>query len=378
MVKTAVITLKDSPNYGGILQAYALQKVIKKLGYECVLIDYMNDEFRHKFSFFGKPQGMSTTYWIFKKLQYPLMKVMMKRMMPFYNHMEITRQIKKPEELAVLNKEFDIFITGSDQVWACDLNYYDDSYFLSFVADDHRKISYAASFGRTADMLKPEESGFIASKLKHINAISVREESGIDIVKELSDREAAAVLDPTFLLDRKEWEKIANHNHKGRGKKYILCYLMQSKKNDREALNFAKKMSKKTGFPIIKICRGLTSILWGETFYIPTVEEWIGLFLDAEYIITNSFHGMAFSVNFNKNFLSFIEGDPKSGRNSRVYDRCKDFGLLERVHIVGSKEKISMKKIDYKSVNRIKEVYKSSSIKWLKEQLDIPGGGGIR
>ena len=145
---------------------------------------------------------------------------------------------------------------------------------------------------------------------------------------------------------------------------------MQSKANDLSALRLAKSMSRKTGMPIIKICRGLTSILWGETAYVPTVEEWLGLFMDAEYIITNSFHGMAFSVNFNKNFTSFIEGDPMSGRNSRIYDRCKDFGVLDRIQIVGSKDKAKTENIDFNEVSSILEDLKKESIKYLKTAID--------
>lgn len=370
-MKVAVITLKDSPNYGGILQAYALQKVIEKMGHECSLIDYMNDEFRHKFTFFGKPTGMSIVYWLFKKVQYPLMVVMMKKMMPFYQHMRLTKHIREPRELNALNKEYDLFVTGSDQVWACDLNFKDDSYFLGFVDDQHKKISYAASFGRTINMMRDDEKSFIAPQLGRFDALGVREDSGVDVIKALSGRtDGKPVLDPTLLLDKNDWEKVASHEHKGKGKKYILCYLMQSRKNDREALSYAKEMSKETGLPIIKICRGLTSVLWGETLYVPTVEEWLGLFMDAEYIVTNSFHGMAFSVNFKKNFTSFIEGDPSSGRNSRIYDRCKDFGLLDRIHVVGNKNFQPLNTIiDYGKVDPIVDNYKKESMNWLESNL---------
>lgn len=121
--------------------------------------------------------------------------------------------------------------------------------------------------------------------------------------------------------------------------------------------------------PVIKICRGLTSILWGETSYVPTVEEWLGLFMDAEYIITNSFHGMAFSVNFQKNFTSFIEGDPKSGRNSRIYDRCKDFGLQNRIHVVGTESKKSKSEIDWIPVQKSLSSLKEESMRFLEKAL---------
>ncbi len=370
-MKTAVITLKDSPNYGGILQAYALQKTIEKLGHECTLIDYMNNEFRHKFTFFGRPRGMGFVYWLYKKVQYPLMIVMMKRMMPFYNHMSLTEHFYKSTDLVKVNKNYDVFITGSDQVWACDLNYYDDSYFLRFADKKHKKIAYAASFGRTKEMLTHREKEFIALKLRQIDMITVREHSGVEVVEELLGRkDAVAVLDPTFLLESSDWEQIADHNHKGRGRKYILCYLMQSKSNDREALKLAKRMSKDTGMPLIKICRGLTSVLWGETFYIPTVEQWLGLFLDAEYIITNSFHGVAFSINFKKSFTVFLEGKPESGRNSRIYDCCKDFGLLDRIKIVEERKKEIVKEVKYNRVNPILQKHKVESIKILRAMIE--------
>ena len=368
--KVAVITLKDSPNYGGILQAYALQKVIEKMGYECTLIDYMNDEFRHKFTFFGKPDRMTNIYWLYKKVQWPLMAVMMRKMMPFYRHMNITEHFDDPEELKRLNQNYDVFVTGSDQVWACDLNYYDDSYFLNFVDGEHKRISYAASFGRTVNTLSDKEKAFITPLLQKFDTISVREDSGASVVKQLTGRiDAVPVLDPTFLLDRNDWEQVASHDHKGKEKKYILCYLMQSKKNDTEALKFAKVMSKETGMRIIKICRGLTSVLWGETLYVPTVEQWLGLFMDAEYIITNSFHGVAFSINFNKDFTAYIEGEPQSGRNSRIYDRCKELGLLDRIKIVANGTKVNSKKIEYVKSNAILKELRDESLSILYKSL---------
>jgi hypothetical protein len=365
-MKTAVITLKDAPNYGGILQAYALQIAVKKLGHECDLIDYMTSEFRKKFAFFGKPQNMSYVYWIYKKIQYPLMAKMMKKMLPFYRHMSLTEKFYESSQLKVLNGKYDVFIAGSDQVWACDLNYYDDSYFLSFVDKDKKRISYAASLGRTMDMLKEEEKRFIASGLNYVDEITLREESGIEVVKKLANKEAVVVLDPTLLLEKSDYEKVAVHTQKT---PFILCYLIQSKKNDTEALKMAKKMSKERNIPIVKICRGLTSVLWGETLYVPTVEEWLGLFMDAEYIFTNSFHGVAFSVNFKKQFTVFVEGEINSGRNSRIYNICSKLDLLDRIKVVGDKEPISTNSINYATVTEKLGKEKQMSICYLGEAI---------
>jgi len=368
-MKVAVITLKDSPNYGGILQAYALQKAIIRLGHECDLIDYMNADFRKKFTFFGKPPRMNTLYWIYKKVQYPLMVQMMKKMMPFYHHMNVTRHFEYKEDLRELNKDYDAFVTGSDQVWACDLNCYDDSYFLSFANSDKLKFSYAASFGRTLNMMKDSEKEFIKGKLDDFNYISLREAPTGEgnIVSALCGRsDSTTVLDPTLLLNKEEWLKVAKTTTK---KPYVLCYLMQSCRNDREALRYAKKIAKERECKIVKICRGLTSLLWGETLYIPTVEEWIGLFVNADYIVTNSFHGVAFSANFNRNFTAFVEGKLSEGRNSRIYNICNYLGLLHRVKQVGIQEDIDQSPIDYNEVNIKLDSLRSESENFLKKAL---------
>lgn len=366
-MKVAVITLKDSPNYGGILQAYALQKAIIKLGHECDLIDYMTADFRKKFTFFGKPPRMKTIYWIYKKVQYPIMLQMMKKMMPFYNHMNVTKHFDKPEELKELNNEYDAFVTGSDQVWACDLNCYDDSYFLSFANPNKPKFSYAASFGRTLEMMTEEEKSFISKQKIDYKCISVREGSSVEICKGLWGRsDAQPVLDPTLLLDKLDWDEVAKAP---RQDKYVLCYLMQSRKNDSEALKWAKEIAKERNCKVVKICRGLTSVLWGETLYVPTVEEWLGLFMNAEYIVTNSFHGVAFSSNFNRNFTAFVEGDPQSGRNSRLYNICSALGLLNRIKQVGTNDSVDSSDISYVEVNEKLNSLRTKSIGFLQNAL---------
>lgn len=366
-MKIAVITLKDSPNYGGILQAYALQKSIEKLGHECDLIDYITSDFRLKFTFWGKPKNMSIVYWIYKKIQYPLMMVMMMKMMPFYKHMNLTRKFSTPSGLKELNDEYDAFVTGSDQVWACDLNCFDDSYFLSFADDKKLKIAYAASLGRTIEMLKPEEREFIAPNLKRLDKIAFREESGNEVARILSFRnDTTNVLDPTLLLNKDDWSQVSVIKTR---KPYVLCYLMQSKKNDLEALKFAKMIAKKRDLEIVKVCRGLTSILWGETLYVPTVEEWLGLFSKASYIITNSFHGVAFSVNFNRNFTAFVEGDIKSGRNSRLNNICSSLNLSHRIKIVGESSDIDSHDIDYGKISPLLENLRKESYTYLANAL---------
>lgn len=366
-MKVAVITLKDSPNYGGILQAYALQKAIIKLGHQCDLIDYMTEDFRKKFTFFGKPPRMKTIYWIYKKVQYPIMVQMMKKMMPFYEHMSLTRHFSLKDELKELNEKYDAFVTGSDQVWACDLNCYDDSYFMSFANPDKLKFSYAASFGRTLEMMTEDEKSFISKQKIDYKCISVREASSVKICSALWNRQdAQPVLDPTLLLDKDDWSKVSVKPSK---QKYVLCYLMQSRTNDTEALKFAKRIAKEKGLKLVKICRGLTSLLWGETLFVPTCEEWLGLFMNADYIVTNSFHGVAFSVNFNRNFTAFVEGELEEGRNSRLFNISSALGLKSRIKQVGKSQEIDSSDIDYTIVNTKLESLRNRSIDFLFKAL---------
>lgn len=368
-MKIAVITLKDTPNYGGILQSYALQKSIKSLGHECALIDYTNIGFKQKFTFLGKPANMGMVYWIYKKIQYPIMAQMTRKLFPFYNKLDLTRHFDTPEELKELNSEYDAFITGSDQVWACDLNNFDDSFFLAFAEKGKLRISYAASLGRTLLMMKDNEKHFIAKGIQEMDAISVREKSDEEIIANLSGggKKAKTVLDPTFLLSKDDWTRIAKRKKRN---PYVLCYLIQSRKNDRASLAFAKKIAKERSLEIVKVCRGLTSVLWGETLFIPTVEEWLGLFSDASYIVTNSFHGVAFSINFNKDFNAFIEGEPTEGRNSRLHNICNAVDLANRIVVIDSNQLADKSHIDFHDVNKCLEEMRMDSVNFLKSVLN--------
>ena len=369
--RIAIMTLKDSPNYGGILQAYALETKIKQLGFDCDLIDYITPEFKKKFTFFGKPPRMSLIYWIYKKAQYPLMRKMMRKMMPFYTrHMTLTRKFTNSDELNELNLTYDGFVTGSDQVFACDLNSYNDCYYLSFANPDKIRFSYAASFGRTLNMLCDDEKEFIKRGLPCLDIISLREKSGVEIVKELSGKTSCDVLDPTLLLNKIEWQAIAQKPKKTK-KNYVLCYLMQSRKNDRCALKYAKRIAKQKGLALVKICRGLTSVLWGETLYIPSVEEFLGLYANASYVVTNSFHGVAFAINFEKQFTAFAEGDLASGRNSRLFNICSYLGLLDRIIEVSTNCDVASKMdIDFTVVSKKLELLKLSSLEFLEGSLN--------
>jgi hypothetical protein len=264
------------------------------------------------------------------------------------------------------NNEYDSFLTGSDQVFNLGCSNYDKAYFLKFVKDNKKKNSYAASFGfEKAPEKDVEEYGDL---LKDFNNISIRENQGVKIVKDIVGRDAIEVLDPTMLLDKNDWSKIIKES-KAKDEKYILVYGM---KNADNLLVFAKKIQKLTNLPIIFIKdslmketdKNLTCNIKYRKDVSPA--EWVELFLNSEYIVTNSFHGTAFSINFNKKFFTELLA-PETKVNSRLENILDMFDLRDRQILESTIP--TTEEIDYKKVNEILEEKKKISIDYLKNIL---------
>ena len=374
--RVGITTYWDTPvNYGQVLQGYALMSVLKKLGYEPFIVRYTMQEVYVNKSIFQRIRdfiryGMNFSK--FFKRFYAVREGQVNRHFDEFKHKYMcfsNRIYPSFDSLQKNYQEAEVYITGSDQVWGeWGTANKKKTFLLDFLPPTVTRVAYAASFGR--NILGKDEEIIFKEALNKFQAISVREKSGVDLCKQLGgDLDVKWVVDPTLLLNKSEWLEVAYY--KPRKAAYILCYLMQSKKNDTEALKFAKKIAKERNLKLVKICRGLTSILWGETLYVPTVEEWLGLYANASYIVTNSFHGVAFSVNFNKNFTAFVEGDIKSGRNSRLNNICTALDLSDRIKIVGEDMNIDISDINYSKVNVKLNELRKESIQYLVDSLNI-------
>ncbi|MBO5627760.1 MAG: polysaccharide pyruvyl transferase family protein [Aeriscardovia sp.] len=156
-MKVATITLTETPNYGAVLQAYALKEYVSSLGYEYTLLNYENEAQRKKFSFWGTTEFMDWKYSLYKKIQYPINCHRIKKIVSFqHEHGNLSPLVKK-DELPAIKEQYDVFICGSDQVWNNpEVNHYDDTFFLRF-AEGKNTIAYAASFGKTTDMLNERD-----------------------------------------------------------------------------------------------------------------------------------------------------------------------------------------------------------------------------
>ena len=302
-------------NYGSILQAYATQYVIEQLGFNCEIIDYQYPnswQFERGTKYFpltwknkiAKLLGMSPMWRRRNKLDKFIKQYM--RLSPPYN---------SPESLEKAAPQYDIYMTGSDQVWNPYHTKGDPSFFLHF-AKGKRKVAYAASFAKNS--LHEEYKPIYRNLLKDYQSISVRETGGCRIVKELIDRDVPVVLDPTLLLTGEQWGEFVDKIMKKDGYKnwkYILVYMLNYAVDPSPVIyKIIEKIQKETGLPVISIGKlDDRKIKKYKKIEDAGIFEFLQLFRNASYVVTSSFHGTAFAVNFGKPFYSIIgiDGDER-------------------------------------------------------------------
>lgn len=360
----AIITFHRAINYGALLQAYALQVKINELGLHSVILDYRNKRLEK----IHAKRSLRTS----KTLKSLFLNMLIGR---HYNgkhdkfrrflsrHMNLSAPMHTIQEIESHEREYDLFVTGSDQVWNYKITDMDPAYFLGFTHEDYKKRSYAASFGLRE--IPDSYKQIYSELLSGFNTILIRENQGAKIVKDLLNKEPSTVLDPTMLLTKEEWESMCKDIYPPVDK-YILVYAFGGSAYIKE---LAINISRQTG---LKICWISSTYKYNPKIrYIRSAgpEEFISLFGGAEYILTNSFHGTAFSINFNKQF--FTELLPESmGVNSRIEDLLELVGLKDRI-IKSNDASIINSKIDYEKINKIVEDEREKSILLLKDALDI-------
>lgn len=364
-----LLTFHRAYNYGAVLQCYALKQVIQELSINCEVIDYWPKYFKNIYYLKCERsiQHPHITYSI-KKMK--VRKILNKRNENF--EMFIKDYIC-PSQQTILNKEemiesrlpYDAFLVGSDQVWSDTCANFDEVFFLKFpAAFRKKKFSYAASFGTTEIPERLKEEYF--RRLKPFNGISVREESGKNILTKLGLENIYVNCDPTLLLKAEDWRSISTkQNNYG---KYILIYYVTDGKSVRK---YAEELSKKTNMKVISIpCQvdyeGLSAFEDKKFGFYAYPEcspnEFLNLFDNAEYVITNSFHGTVFSLIFHKKFLSQISLD--TGKiNNRSKELLKKTNLLNRELGVGN----IYDSITWKDVDKALDDERSKSIDYLEK-----------
>lgn len=330
MKKIGILTFNRAVNYGAVLQAYALKFACNKYS-ETEIINYKNEKIENFYSLSSK-NPLKT---ISRKIMFA------KRNKKFFDFIDSNATTTKydKENFGTIENSFDKIIVGSDQVWNLDCSGNDYTYLLKGVPNNIKKYSYAASFG--ASYLPEEQLPAFEKSLPEFRKISVREETGKKILKEQLDLDSEVVLDPTLLLDREEWRQGLNFNKID--KKYILTYFMDS---DQELKEIAECVSKATGMPIFNLARLTTDFFGNKVIKKAGPKEWVEYFYNAEFVVTSSFHGTAFAINFGKQFYTYA----KNNRSSRIVDLLKTLGIENR-RISDANEVDLNQKINYDDVN---------------------------
>lgn len=342
-MKIGIITICKVNNYGAELQAFATQKKLEFMGYDAEIIDYTY----YKNWFFKDSQKskpfieMSIKGHILYWIKYRVINYFVDRVLPIFNDKLRLRKKNYNDffELEKFSKPFysidslfskcpkyDVYIVGSDQVWNPAASSSIEPYFLTFAPQNSKKISFASSFG-VSQIDKKLESKY-KKLLDNINYISVREESGVKLVNNISGKEAKLVLDPTLLINKEEWydymrpiKKISSN--------FILVYeLLPSE----PLINYAKELGEKLNLPIYCICkRGYLVKRHEGMFNVEEAgpSEFLWLIANATCVITNSFHGTAFSVNFETPFYCVLNKSRKN--NSRMISLLSKLDLLDRI-----------------------------------------------
>jgi len=396
--KVAIITMfHGSTNYGGVLQAYALQKIITDLGFSCEQLRYSNTSeipessvIRSKKRLISiindiKSGKKDNKFFIkifrrfivcllliyripFKILYLNKKKQIRKNNFISFNKRNIpSSKIYNNDTISASLQDYDIFVCGSDQIW--NPSWYTKAYFLSFVPDACLKIAYAASIG--VDTLSEEQIAFMQPLINRIQHISVREEKAKELLHDFTDKEVEWVLDPTLLLTSEEWNRVASTEKIDTP--YVLTYLLGNNKANRAcASSFAKKMGMKlVTLPFVG-SSDMGQIFFGDIHSYGGPDSFIALIRDAEYVITDSFHGMVFSILFHKKFvvLKRTSDEHQGSMNSRLYSLLKILHMESQIidSFTPDFDQI-INSINYTPVNIILEEWRTRSKAYLIRSL---------
>lgn len=363
--KIAQITWINYYNFGTFLQAYALQKALKKLGYYTSIIDDRNFNFHLK--------QKETTLIKIKSLIKRIIgwnkgEIKRKRLYQTFakRYLTIDSSNKSLTEIA---DNYKIYICGSDQIWSPILPSQSNGYFFaSFAKENSIKISYASSFG--AISCDNDYKELVTPWLDSFKSLSSREQSGVKILTEITGREdIVEVVDPTLLLNSDEWDQLYNDADCVQSSKpYMLCYFLSFNK---EYIERCKEYAKEMNLQLMCF-NNLDSInMFFDTLIDAGPSQFLAAIANCSYFATDSFHGTIFALQFKRQFVTFkrfMESDPKN-QNSRIINLLGKVGLGNR--FIGNTAISSMPDIyNWDNIDDAIQKYRSSSISYLKRALN--------
>lgn len=380
-MKIAILTLPLNLNYGGILQCYALQTVLERMGHEVIVLNrkFNNPPLREvmlqlgsivkcvvrKYFLGNRSIRLSNPFLHNYYIKYPIWDSSA-NISFIHSNFKFTPSTTSSRALRnyVLRHQLDCIVVGSDQVWReCYCPCITD-YFLGFLPSGCkvRKIAYAASFGVQDSPISARWLDECIRLAGRFDALSVREDSGVTLMQEVFGLQAKHVLDPTMLLEREDYRLLVSKEDKAAASTGVLAYILDKTPEKKQIMD---DVAGKLQLP----CRSFIPDA-EKVCVLPSVGQWLAAFDRAGFVITDSFHGCVFSILFRKNFIVILNKDRGA---DRFHSLLKQFGLQNRlISGYGDLEKRAgelFKPIDYAAVEEKLSRLKADSLRFLREAL---------
>ena len=356
-MKIGIVTQPLHNNYGGLLQNYALQQVLKKLGHDVKTIDYM---YRIPLFLYLKLIFKQIIKLIFRlgETHFYAYKMLCDYRKPIVvpfveNYISKTKTVHKYFSKIVHDEQFDAVIAGSDQVWRPIYNRYIEDMYLKFVPDNVKKIAYAASFGVDTWEYNSKQTKRCAKQAKRLDAISVRESTGIALCKDYLGVDATCVLDPTILAGADAYKPLLKE--KTEEQDYLFAYILDITP---EKQSYVESIAKSKGLrAIIKSAdKNATS----------SVEDWLSMIANSSMVVTDSFHGTVFSILFHREFYSIVN---VARGGTRFASLLSPIGLEHRMGDVSQFQSLEPSHIDWQQVDHILDKQRQDSMSFLTNAL---------
>lgn len=362
-MKIAIVTLHRVYNYGSALQAYATQEIFEQLGHRAYVIDYVTPQ-RTKFKIFFLPAADESIKGV-KSFVYHCAKIgsLLLKELTFGSfvrkNLHLTKKYITAEDIEKDPPKADIYVTGSDQTWNGTYNEgVDRGFFLDFIPENCKRIAFVASFGKK--QLDKDEVGQTKKYIDRYSGLSVREDSAAEILRQLGRDDAVQLIDPTLQLDKSRWIKLASKRLIK--ERYLILMLLYNEDNG--ATEYARKIADKKGLKLVKISWEFNRPkLVDKLMTHRSPADFLSLFNYADFVVTNSFHGLAFSINLEKQFIVV----PRNEFNSRIESLLKLTGLENRMVASENELGVAEQKIDYAPVNLVLEKERLRAKKFIIE-----------
>lgn len=375
MKKIGIATVHTGYNYGSALQAYATKMILYKLQYQGIVMSLKGSLIK------GRDVRLKKiVVIIFRMLKQPFN---MKRFLKQYSNSmsrelspssqdlfdAFVKEFLKPKYLGwrklkrlAKQEEFVAFLCGSDQVWNADALYVDPFYYLRF-APRKKRIAFAPSFGR--DIIPQYNKKVMKKYISEINVLSVREKTGVNIIRNLCGKEAVWLLDPTLLLSKNEWNRCLGIESISRNKEYILAYFLD--KPSQRAKECLRRLSQKENLQIIELPYTGKEDDWYDQSPDAGPKEFVHYISHAKYVCTDSFHGTAFAINFEVPFFTFERQYGAAGKqSSRIQSILELTDLVQRFN---PNDSILHEEIDFEYPRKILRLERDKAENYLRDSL---------